>query len=82
MPYIHFYMKENCPLCDDVKAQLWMLQQEYSFEIEERDIYTCDEWLMAYQLSIPVVEIDGKVLDCNSITYKALEESIKGISRE
>lgn len=80
MPHVRFYMKENCPLCDDVKAELWLLQQDYSFEIEERDIYTCDEWLLAYQLSIPVVEINGSLLDCESISYSALEKLLQEFS--
>ena len=74
---VRFYMKKNCPLCDDVKAQLWLLQQDYSFEVEERDIYTCDKWLMEYQLNIPVVDINGNLLDCESITYKSLDKCLK-----
>ncbi|HLQ71266.1 MAG TPA: glutaredoxin family protein [Bacillota bacterium] len=77
LPCVHFYMKENCALCDDIKAQLWLLQQYYDFEIEERDIYTCDEWLMEYQLSIPVVELNGNQLDCESASYQTIEKLLK-----
>lgn len=77
MPHVRLYMKENCSLCDDVKGQLWLLQQDYSFEIEERDIYTRDDWLLAYQLNIPVLEINGNQLDCESVSYSAIEGLLK-----
>lgn len=80
MLQVRLYMKENCPLCDDVKAQLWLLQQEFAFEIEERNIYSCDEWLMDYQLNIPVVEVNGEQLDCASVSYHAIKNLLNGLA--
>lgn len=77
MLQVHFYMKKNCPLCDEAKTQLWILQQEYAFEVEERNIHTHDEWLMAYQLRIPVVEINGIFLDCESFSYASMESLLQ-----
>jgi len=77
MPHVRFYMKKDCPLCDDAKALLLLLQQEYTFEIEERDIHTNDEWLMRYQLNIPVVELYGTSLDCESISFQAIETLLR-----
>lgn len=77
MLHIHFYTKKNCPLCEDAKALLLLLQQDYPFELEERDIYTNDTWLEAYQISIPVVDINGVQLDASEMNYESLAELLR-----
>lgn len=72
-----FYTKEVCSLCDDARALLLMLQQEYPFELEERDIYTNDEWLEEYQLLIPFVKINETTLDCEQVNIDSLEKALK-----
>ena len=57
---INLYSKTNCPLCDKAKQVLQELQKEFSFQINEIDIYKDDVLLEKYQLLIPVVEIDGE----------------------
>jgi glutaredoxin len=57
---IRLYSKTNCPLCDKAKQVLQELQKEFSFQINEIDIYQDDVLLEKYQLMIPVVEIDGE----------------------
>ncbi|WP_407681724.1 glutaredoxin family protein [Pseudalkalibacillus salsuginis] len=59
---VHFYTKANCPLCDKALLVLEELQEELGFTIEERDIYQDDEWLEAYGVIIPVVQVDGEDL--------------------
>ncbi|WP_010532157.1 glutaredoxin family protein [Lentibacillus jeotgali] len=76
MERIIFYTKENCPLCDNALAMLKLLQHDYPFEIEERDIYTNDAWLEQYQLQIPVVQFRGTILNCEQISYQALEHTL------
>ncbi|MUK89182.1 glutaredoxin family protein [Ornithinibacillus sp. L9] len=75
-----YYTKENCSLCDDAKALLLMLQYDYNFEIEERDIYTNDEWLEEYQLLIPFVQIQDIGIDCEEMSIEALESALKKYS--
>lgn len=72
-----FYTKEACHLCEEAYALLLMLQQEYSFDIEERDIYTNDRWLEMYQMRIPVVEMNGQQIDCTEIDFNRLRKFIK-----
>ncbi|MFC4183291.1 glutaredoxin family protein [Saccharococcus thermophilus] len=60
---INLYSKTNCPLCDKAKQVLQELQNEFSFQINEIDIYQDDTLLEKYQLMIPVVEIDGEEVD-------------------
>lgn len=77
MQNVIFYTKENCSLCDDARTLLDLLKNDYSFQLEERDIYTNDEWLEAYQLMIPVVKISNITLDCEEISYETLETALK-----
>jgi len=77
MTKVIFYTSEICSLCEEAYALLTMFKQAYSFEIEERDIYTNDQWLEEYQLRIPVVEINGKQIDCEEISYDMLENVLK-----
>src|SRR5699024_2726548 len=39
MLQVYFYTKTHCPLCKDAKALLLLLQHDYPFDLEERDIY-------------------------------------------
>ncbi len=61
------YSKDACCLCDNAKAILQDLQKEFSFQIEEVDIYKDDTLLEKYQIMIPVVEIDGEEVQCGII---------------
>lgn len=78
---IHFYTKQNCSLCEDAKALLSLFEDTYPFKLEERDIYTNDKWLKAYQVRIPVVDINGQQLDANEISYESLERMLRKHSR-
>jgi len=77
MQKVIFYTKEICSLCDDAKALLLMFQRDYPFELEERDIYTNDEWLEKYQLLIPYVQINDNTLNCEEINIDSLEQLLK-----
>ena len=81
MQKVIFYMRKPCPLCDDVKTWLLMLQQEYAFEIEERNIDTNDTWLEKYQLLIPVVTINDVMLHANQLNVLSLERVLKQETR-
>lgn len=75
------YTKEVCSLCEDALALLLMFQNDYPFELEERDIHTNDDWLGDYQLRIPVIEVNGKQIDCEEIGYEAIEQILAGNDR-
>ncbi|MBU9712120.1 glutaredoxin family protein [Evansella tamaricis] len=75
---LYFYTKKGCSLCDKGLGILREFQHKYQFEIEARDIYTDDEWLLTYQIRIPVIEdMDGVVLDEGIISYPKLELELK-----
>ncbi|MEI3612328.1 glutaredoxin family protein [Pseudogracilibacillus sp. SO30301A] len=77
MVKLEFYTKHNCSLCDDAYALIMMLKNYYSFELEERDIYTNDSWLEEYQLLIPAVRIKDTFLTCEKMNLKQLEKALQ-----
>jgi len=77
MTHVLFYTKRNCPLCDECHSLLTLLNHDYRFTIEERDIYTNDAWLEKYQLQIPYVQIGDTELNAEQITMDSLENALK-----
>lgn len=77
MQTVIFYTKEQCSLCDDALAFLYMFKKDYSFDIQCRDIYSNDEWLEKYQLLIPVIEVNGEQLNCEQMRYEDIEHFLK-----
>ena len=67
VPTVHFYTKKDCPLCEDAKDLLKLLQREKTFTLLELDIYANDRLLEQYGLMIPVVEVDGKIIQYGKI---------------
>ncbi|WP_246001153.1 glutaredoxin family protein [Oceanobacillus piezotolerans] len=72
-----FYTKENCGLCNDANTLLELLREEFTFKTEYRDIYTNDVWLEKYQLTIPVIEVNGKQLNAVEINYESLHDLLE-----
>lgn len=73
MEKVIFYTKDVCSLCEEAYTLLMMFKQDFSFEIEKRDIYTNDKWLEEYQLRIPVIEINNEQIDCEGMGYETLK---------
>ncbi|KRG11434.1 glutaredoxin [Lederbergia galactosidilytica] len=59
---IVFYTRKKCSLCVDAKNILEILQNDYPINIVEKDIDTNEEWTEKYGLMIPVIEIDGEII--------------------
>lgn len=74
---VEFYTKQNCALCEEAYTLLKLLQNDYPFQIDERDIYTNDVWLEEYQLIIPVVRINDTVLTCEEMKLDQLETALQ-----
>nr|WP_193064327.1 glutaredoxin family protein [Oceanobacillus oncorhynchi] len=70
---IKFYTKTNCPLCEEAKGLLDLLNTA-PIPVEEIDIYQSDDLLEMYQLMIPVIVYKDNELYGNDI-------SIENISR-
>ena len=75
--HIRLYTKTNCPLCEKAKAVLTELQADYSFTIEEIDIYQDDALLEKYQLMIPVIELDGEEIGYGMIEKEMVRKRLR-----
>lgn len=74
---VTLYTKQNCPLCDEAEAALQALKQKWQLTIEKVDIYEDDSLLELYQLRIPVVKVDDKVLVEGIVTIDNLNEAFE-----
>jgi hypothetical protein len=52
--HLILYSKPGCHLCEGLQEKLEEIQ-DVPFELEIRDITTCDDWFQAYQYEIPVL---------------------------
>ncbi|WP_152655189.1 glutaredoxin family protein [Oceanobacillus sp. CFH 90083] len=69
---IRFYTKKNCPLCEEAKELLELLNTDH-IPVEEIDIYQSDTLLEKYQLIIPVIaykenEVYGNEINTEKIS--------------
>src|SRR5699024_4235610 len=77
MLQVIFYTKDDCPLCDEAEALFLIQESDYNVAVEKRDIHTNDERRDRYELQILVIDINGKQLPCEVISYHSLEQLIK-----
>jgi glutaredoxin len=56
---ITLYSKPDCPLCDELKADLQMMQPELGFTLLERNIEEHPADFARFRYLIPVLEING-----------------------
>lgn len=59
---MRLYTKADCPLCERLKAELGRARVEPPFRIVEVDIERNPELRARYGLSIPVLELEGRLL--------------------
>lgn len=48
------YSKPGCHLCEGLQEKLVQIHS-LDFDLEVRDITTCEDWFQAYQYEVPVV---------------------------
>ncbi|MBS4174031.1 glutaredoxin family protein [Bacillus sp. FJAT-49736] len=77
MQQVILYSRKQCHLCEDARIILQELQQDYSFEIKEKDIDSNDEWTQNFGLMIPVVEIDGEIIQYGQIDSFTVSECLR-----
>ena len=66
------YTKDKCHLCEKAKRELQKARESIPFQYEEVDIETSDELIEKYGLMIPVLMLEGTMIqygqiDCNTI---------------
>lgn len=74
---VHFYTKKNCTLCEEAQSLLRLLQADFDFNVEVRDIDTNDTWLEHYHIRIPVIEIGDVQIDCETMQYEQIKQFLE-----
>lgn len=70
------YTRPNCPLCEEAKLMLKLIQEDFPVEFKEVNIEEDDRLHEKYMLMIPVLEQDGKVLIYGNIGYAEILEAL------
>jgi len=75
MAVIHYYSRRGCHLCELMLEELLPLIRGRA-EIEYRDIDSKQEWREKYDVRVPVIEYDGKLLSEYPLDYGAIREML------
>lgn len=73
---VKFYTRNRCHLCEMAKEILLDIKAEYSFDYKEYDIDESDELTEKYGLMIPVVEVNGEMVQYGHINKIDLIETL------
>ncbi|ANU23856.1 glutaredoxin family protein [Planococcus donghaensis] len=71
------YTRANCPLCDEAKLMMQLVNEDIPFSYKEVDIESDDALHEKYMLMIPVLEKDNEILVYGNIGYVELVEALE-----
>ncbi|MBS4208424.1 glutaredoxin family protein [Bacillus sp. FJAT-50079] len=74
---INFYTRKQCQLCKDALLLLSLIQEDIPFHINEIDIDESDELTEKYGMMIPVIEMNGEVVQAGVIDPTIIEEQLQ-----
>lgn len=72
-----FYTRPVCPLCEEAKLMLQLVQEDIPFNLIERNIEEKDEWTEKYGLMIPVVEVDGEIVQYGQVDFYTISKRLQ-----
>ena len=70
------YTRPNCPLCEEAKLMLHLVQEDFPVEYTEVNIEEDEAIHEKYMVMIPVIEENDKVLIYGNIGYADLLEAL------
>lgn len=74
MMQVVFYTRNQCQVCKEAKELLMILQNDYDFELVEKNIEASDKLTEEYGLIIPVIEVDEEIIQYGQIDYFTLNQ--------
>ncbi|MEI5907680.1 glutaredoxin family protein [Bacillus spongiae] len=77
MKEIIFYTRKQCSLCEEAKQTLLLVQEDIPFSLVERDISEKDEWTEQFGLMIPVVEIEGEIVQFGVVDFYSISKRLQ-----
>jgi hypothetical protein len=78
MKSLHYYTRTGCHLCEIMLEELLPLVRGHA-TIETRDIDLCHEWREKYDIRVPVVEADGRVISEYPLDHDAIHAFLAGL---
>lgn len=79
---ITLYTKPDCPLCDDLKADLASLHARFEFTLVERNIEEDAGDFQRYRYLIPVLDIEGGPVLYPPFSWPGTVAALEDASRE
>ncbi|MDQ0186955.1 glutaredoxin family protein [Cytobacillus kochii] len=76
MQIVKLYTRKRCPLCEQAELVIEMVQEESLFQYKAIDIETSDDLTERFGLMIPVIEVDGEILQYGQVDYVTLSEKL------
>ncbi|MFD2679404.1 glutaredoxin family protein [Bacillus seohaeanensis] len=76
MKKVFFYTRNKCHLCTEAMQLLKLVQEDCPFEIIEKDIEESDELTEKFGLMIPVIELEGEILQYGQIDFFTLSKRL------
>ena len=73
---VKFYSKPNCELCTEGLTLLNIVLEDVPFSINMINIEEDDEAHERYMLMIPVVEVNGEIIQYGRLDYVTLLEAL------
>lgn len=71
------YTRPNCPLCEEAKLMIKLVQEDFPFEYKEVNIEEDEQLHEKYMLMIPVLEKEKHVVVYGNIGYADLLEALE-----
>ncbi len=76
------YTRAGCHLCDEMKRTIESAHARVPYTLDERDVDADPELRAAYDRSIPVLTIGGRVAFKGRLTRADFERKLERIARE
>lgn len=73
---VHFYTRPGCHLCEDARLMLKLVSEDVAFDINEVNIEEDDVLHEKYMLMIPVIELEGKIIQYGRVDYATILEAL------
>lgn len=71
------YGRQGCHLCDEAEAKLRKVAGDYPMAIRKVDVDADPVLRALYDVRVPVVEVDGRIVDEGAVTEYRLRQSLK-----
>ncbi|WAA11944.1 glutaredoxin family protein [Fervidibacillus halotolerans] len=76
MKQIIVYSRKNCHLCHEAESILKELEGELPITWEKRDIDEDDRLIELYDWYVPVIELEGRILQSGKIVKEMLKKQL------